>query len=224
MVNQTKPQSFKDRDYFPSFRNCPGEYSWDDRYLALLDPLNPDSALGNKKHWCLLAEIIEDDTLIHPRIVAKDHDGTNFVVAFYPDNPDDMPRLMKDFKVGNTIAIFYPLVHVFPDRTLGIRVEESDEVIIIPLKLSEVFEMNKEAIKYTPADGAPLRCHSCDETRDKLLRCVRCESAYYCNKECQATGWNENKHKRFCKALKEKNVKRMQFLDYGHFNGCISFC
>lgn len=125
-----EPQSFEDRNFFPAFRDCPGEHVWDDRYLRDSDPDDPDSAGVNRKHWCLLGEIIQADTFIRPRIVAKDHTGVSYVVAFYPDNPDDMPRLLKDFKVGNTIAIFYPLVHNFLDGSLGVRVEESDEVLV----------------------------------------------------------------------------------------------
>ncbi|XDG05033.1 hypothetical protein ABKA04_004648 [Annulohypoxylon sp. FPYF3050] len=223
MVKQAILQSFQDRDYFPSFRNCPGEHAWDDRYLVEADPGNPESALTNKKHWCLLGEIIDANTLIRPRIVAKDYEGHEFVVAFYPDDPNDMPRLLKNFTVGNTIAIFYPLVHGFLDGTWGIRVEDSDEVIIIPLKLSEVFAMNKESIKYAASEGNPQKCHSCDKTKDNLLKCAACESAYYCNKDCQSEGWKDKSHKRFCKALKDKNVKWMQFLNYKEFDGCVSF-
>lgn len=130
MVKQATPQSFQDRDYFPSFRNCPGEHAWDDRYLVEADSGNPESALTNKKHWCLLGEIIDANTMIRPEIVAKDYEGHEFVVAFYPDDRNDMPRLLKNFTVGNTIAIFYPLVHGFLDGTWGIRVEDSDEVIV----------------------------------------------------------------------------------------------
>ncbi|KAI1456287.1 hypothetical protein F4805DRAFT_433112 [Annulohypoxylon moriforme] len=223
MAKQANPQSFEDSNYFPSFNECPLEHMWDDRYLVDLDPEDPDSAGMNKKHWCLLGEIIQADTFIRPRLVAKDRKGSEFVVAFYPDDEDDMPRLLKNFKVGNTVAIFYPVAHGFADGTIGVRVEDSDEVIIIPLSLAEVFAMNKEVVKYVPTDGAPQKCYSCNETTDKLLKCGGCESAFYCNKECQTTGWKDKNHKRFCKVLKDKNVKWMQYLNYGVYNGSISF-
>ncbi|KAI2467337.1 hypothetical protein F4781DRAFT_402523 [Annulohypoxylon bovei var. microspora] len=223
MVHPAKPQSFEDREYFPSFRNCPSEHTWDDRYLVDAAPGSPDSTATNKKHWCLLGEIVQAENFIRPRLVAKDYEGREFVVAFYPDDPDDMPRLLQNFNVGNTVAIFYPLVHRFLDGTAGVRVEDSDEVIIIPLELSEVFAMNKEAIKYTPTDGTPQKCYSCDEAKKNLLKCGRCESAHYCSKECQTVGWNDKKHKRFCKALKDEGVKQMHSLDYGVFKYDIGF-
>lgn len=130
MTTQTKPQSFEDRNFFPSFRDCPGEHVWDERYFRDLDPNDPEGPGVNRKHWCLLGEIIQADTFLRPRIVAKDYKGDQFVVAFYPDRENDMPRLLKHFKVGNTIAIFYPLVHFFLDGSIGVRVEESDEVIV----------------------------------------------------------------------------------------------
>ncbi|KAI1104093.1 hypothetical protein F4804DRAFT_308215 [Jackrogersella minutella] len=223
MVRQTTPQSFEDRNYFPSFKDCPYEHAWDDRYLVEDDPEDPDSSGINRKHWCLLGEIIQAENFIRPRIVAKDFKGHQFVVAFYPDDPNDMPRILKNFKVGNTIAIFYPLIHGFLDGTIGCRIEDSDEVLILPLKLAEVFAMNKEIVKYTPTDGAPRKCQSCGEEKENLLKCGRCASAYYCNKDCQATGWNENNHKKFCKVLKDKNVDWMQFLNYGVYDANISF-
>lgn len=130
MAQQEIPQSFKDHKFFPSFRDCPGEHPAD-RY-----PVDPTSTGTNRKHWCLLGEIIQADTFIRPRIVAKDHRGDRFVVAFYPDDPNDMPRILENFKVGNTIAIFYALVHGFLDGSTGVRVEDSDKVLVrTPLRI-----------------------------------------------------------------------------------------
>lgn len=130
MATQAKPQSFEDRGFFPSFRDCPGERVWDERYYEEAVPGHPESAGTYRKHWCLLGEIIHAESFIRPRLVAKDYKGDEFVVGFYPEDESDMPRLLKDFKVGNTIAIFEAEVHVFLDGTLGVRVEESDEVLV----------------------------------------------------------------------------------------------
>lgn len=120
-MTRSVPQSFEDREHFPAFKDLPGEHAWDDRYLA---------GATNRKHWCLLGEIIQAETIGRPRIVAKDFTGNQFTVVFHPDDEDDMPRLLGKFHRGNTIAIMEPLVHVFPDRTLGVRVEDSDEVLV----------------------------------------------------------------------------------------------
>ncbi|KAI1502761.1 hypothetical protein F5X99DRAFT_426932 [Biscogniauxia marginata] len=125
MAKRSEPQSSKDRNFFPPFADCPGENDLDDRYFMDADPVTdpqyPPGSMKNRKHWCLLGEIIQADTLLRPRIVARDAEGGEFVVAFYPDNPNDMPRLLRDFKVGYTIAVFYALKHLFLDRTAGRR-------------------------------------------------------------------------------------------------------
>ncbi|KAI1415443.1 hypothetical protein F5Y13DRAFT_156025 [Hypoxylon sp. FL1857] len=219
MSLEVKPQSFQNREFFPLFRDCPLEHIWDDRYLVDTD----DEAGTNRKHWCLLGEIIQADTIIRPRIVARDFQDNQFVVAFYPDDPDDMPRLLKDFKAGNTIAIFYPLIHAFIDGTTGVRVEDSDEVLIIPLKLKDVIKMNEEVIKYTPVGGTLRRCHGCDDAKDSLNKCGGCTLFYYCDKDCQSKAWNEKSHKKFCKALKKKSIRDMHFLKYETYEGSVSF-
>ncbi|KAI1774848.1 hypothetical protein F4818DRAFT_416949 [Hypoxylon cercidicola] len=218
-----KPQSFEDREYFPSFVDCPGEHAWDDRYFEDAHPSDPTSAVTNRKHWCLLGEIIQADTLIRPRIVAKDYKGDRFVVAFYPDDTNDMRRLLQNFKVGNTIAIFYALVHNFLDGSVGVRVEKSDRVLIIPLTFNDVIKMNEQVIAYTPVGNAPRQCHACGEVKQNLNMCARCTLFYYCNKDCQTKAWNEKDHKKFCKVLKDKNIRSMHFLNYGTYHSSSSF-
>ncbi|KAI5862639.1 hypothetical protein GGS23DRAFT_85397 [Durotheca rogersii] len=212
------PQSFEDREFFPAFRDCPAEHEWDDRYFI-------DSVPGigvNRKHWCLLGEIIQADTRIRPRIVAKDYRGEDFVVALYPDDEDDTPRLLRQFKVGNTIAIFYALTHGFLDGTIGVRVESTDECLIIPLNFKDVLKMNSELIKYTPANGTLRKCHGCEAADGQLNKCGQCTLFFYCNRECQTKAWTEKNHKKHCKALKDKNVRFMHFLDYATHDGNIS--
>lgn len=115
---------------------------------------------------------------------------------------------------------------------------------IIPLKMSEVIAMNKEVIKYTPMDGASQKCHGCDEVKEGLSKCGGCGLFFYCNKvsqvsaiyvyemskdlyypiltrekECQINSWTEKGHKKFCKVLKDKNVRFIHFLDYDAHSG-----
>ncbi|KAI0834412.1 hypothetical protein F5Y06DRAFT_279199 [Hypoxylon sp. FL0890] len=216
MASEAKPQSFQDREFFPSFCDCPYEQMRDDRYTS-------NTTGMNRKHWCLLGDIIQADTIIRPRIVAEDFQGNQFVVAFYPDDPNDMPRLLKHFKVGNTIAIFYPLIHYFLDGTTGFRVDDSGKALIMPLKLKDVIKMNEEVIKYTPVQGTQRKCHGCDKSTENLNKCGGCTLFYYCNKDCQIKAWNEKDHKKFCKALKQKNVRDMHFLKYETYEGSITF-
>ncbi|KAI0844401.1 hypothetical protein F5Y00DRAFT_199390 [Daldinia vernicosa] len=218
MATRAEPQSFQDRELFPSFRDCPGEHVWDDRYLV-----DRGGAGTNRKHWCLLGEIIQADTIIRPRIVAKDHKGDRFVVAFYPDDPNDMPRLLKNFKVGNTIAIFYPLVHQFLDGSIGVRIEDSDEVLIIPLGFKDVIKMNEQVLKYAVGEGTQRKCHGCDDVKENLNTCARCALFNYCDKDCQTKAWTEKEHKKFCKTLSREDIKLMHFLKYETYDASISF-
>ncbi|KAI1767765.1 hypothetical protein GGR53DRAFT_480560 [Hypoxylon sp. FL1150] len=225
MAQQEKPQSFKDHDFFPPFRECPGELVWDDRYFTDSDPDPnvPQGGATKRKHWCLLGAIIQTDTFICSRVVAQDYTGHKFVVAFYPNDQNDMPRLLENFKVGNTIAVFYPLVHNFLDGRIGVRVEETDEVLIIPLGISDVIKMNEQVIEYTPGKGNPRKCHGCDEVKQGLNMCASCTIFYYCNKDCQTKAWCEKDHKKHCKVLKDENIRYMNFLKYSSYAGSVSF-
>ncbi|KAI0160836.1 hypothetical protein GGR52DRAFT_586189 [Hypoxylon sp. FL1284] len=191
MARQEKPQSFEDHQFFPSFPDCPVEYAWDDRYFVDSNSNDPNSTGKNRMHC--------------------------FVVAFYPDDSSDMPRLLRNFKAGNTIAIFYAVVHDFVDGTSGVRVEDTDGVMILPLAFQDVIKMNEQVIAYTPADGAQRRCHGCGEAKQDLGKCARCTLFYY------SEGWFEEDHNKFCKVLRDENVQRMHFLDYGNYDGNISF-
>lgn len=78
----------------------------------------------DEDRWCLLAEIIDVSLLIRVRLVVRDRDGENFVVAFYPDNRDAGNLDVSKFRVGHTIALAYPRQHMFLDGTQGVRVED----------------------------------------------------------------------------------------------------
>ncbi|KAI6083301.1 hypothetical protein F4821DRAFT_245100 [Hypoxylon rubiginosum] len=217
MCQQEKPQSFKDHEFFLPFHDCPVENVIDSRYN------NPRHPGINRKHWCLLGDIIQADIFLRPWIVAKDHLGQPFVVAFYSDDEKDMSRILKNFKIGNTIALFYPQQHGFLDGTTGVRVEESDKVLIIPLGFKDVIKMNEQVIAYTPDDDLPRRCHGCDEAKEGLNKCAGCMLFHYCNKDCQAKAWNEKEHKKFCKVLKDKNIQQMLFLKYSTHTRDVTF-
>ncbi|KAJ8127003.1 hypothetical protein O1611_g6634 [Lasiodiplodia mahajangana] len=109
-------QSWEDQDHFITFGDAPGDWEY--------------PHLPEKQHSCLLAEIIQADTFIRPRLVCRDVSNEKFIVAFYPDNEAEMPRLLEGFKVGYTIAIFYPIGHMFLDGTVGVRVEQTDKVLV----------------------------------------------------------------------------------------------
>lgn len=119
-------QSFLDERYFPTFKDCPRENVWDDRYMTN----DGEEICRRSKYWCLLGHIVRADNYIRPVLRAEDRQGAKFTVAFYPGGPDGMQRVMENYRVGNTIAILWPLVHQFMDGSVGIRVEEPREVLV----------------------------------------------------------------------------------------------
>jgi hypothetical protein len=53
------------------------------------------------------------------------------------------------------------------------------------------------------ADVAPPEsCSSCYKAEQELLRCARCQEAFYCNKDCQKDHWPV--HKKRCNILEAK--------------------
>lgn len=111
-------------EYFPAFKDIPGDHVDDPRYYT-----DGDSATF-KKHWCLIGEITEANSFVRPRLVVRDRAGTSFVVALYLDNGVDASRILSRFKPGSTVAIMYALGHFFMDGTTGCRVEDQDEITV----------------------------------------------------------------------------------------------
>jgi len=56
------------------------------------------------------------------------------------------------------------------------------------------------------------RCATCGSQLESPLRCSRCKTSIYCNRECQTKHWSE--HKRLCRpvaSLAEAQAKPRQF-------------
>lgn len=130
--------------YFPTYKKLPHDRGLNEDYYNL------DVRSGIYKpgrHWCYIAEIIRDDTLVSPMFLVKDKDGHESRVAFHFEGrtgpmvrvriPELEPLSAPSFnkvpcKVGNTICIMYAHQHNFLDCTHGIRVEERDSVSVSP--------------------------------------------------------------------------------------------
>lgn len=100
-----------DRKAFPAWRDLPG--------------LPQDGVL-------FLAEIQQCDGFGRFRTIVKDLEGKECVVAFYPDSysHDDTGFDFKKLKKGHTLAIFNAYEHEFLDQTVGVRVEDMDDVSV----------------------------------------------------------------------------------------------
>ncbi|KAJ1568198.1 hypothetical protein HK405_003303 [Cladochytrium tenue] len=158
-------QSFQDPAYFPSFRACLGDSDFDPDYLS------PDPSARfvqqYRKHWCLLAGITGVSHFVRPRAECLDRFGTAFPVTFHSDedaDQADLARAIAHLRPGNTLVVFYAMRHLFLDGTIGLRIEDSEHVMTLPLSLDEVFEMNRQVVELSLADETATpthRCHYC---------------------------------------------------------------
>lgn len=130
MATQSKPQSFEDRNFFPAFRNCPDVYGLYGRSFRDVDPGDLDRPGVRRKHWCILGEIVQSDSFIDSDIVVKDYKGDKFTISLHVNNESEKTRLWKHFKVGNTMAIFYPQKEFFMRKPNGMRAMDSDKVLV----------------------------------------------------------------------------------------------
>lgn len=114
-------------DYFPPFRDIPGDHEYNDRYYV---ETGTDGA-AYKKKWCLIGEITQADAFPRPRLVVRDRTGASFVVALYLDrDPNDSIRILSKFKKGYTVAVMMALGHYFLDGSAGCRIEDQEDITV----------------------------------------------------------------------------------------------
>lgn len=145
--------------HFPAYRGLPyddevpANYYAVDRHTGVYKP---------RKHWCYIAEIVRDDTIVRPSFLVKDKQGHDSRVAFHLDRNIVTFRLSTDpieplcfnnvpCKVGNTICIMYANQHGFMDGTCGIRVEERDCVSVGQERSNPILLIRVSKNRYCPA-------------------------------------------------------------------------
>lgn len=117
-----KIADFRDERNFPAFISCPHDKSINlDYFNVVANYLYP------KRHWCLLAEIVEAGCLLRPRMIVKDTSGTAFPIAFHLPN-NIKPQAWEDFCPGLSVAVLYPQQHGFKGLRMGIIQEIADGI------------------------------------------------------------------------------------------------
>ena len=114
--------NLRDERNFPIFISCPHDKSIELDYFKLIG-----NCLWPKRHWCLLAEIVETSCFFRPRLLVTDKSGTTLPIAFHLQN-NLTPQAWQDFRPGLSVAVLYPQQHVFQDSTVGIKQEMPDGV------------------------------------------------------------------------------------------------
>lgn len=64
-----------------------------------------------------------------------------------------------------------------------------------------VLSLSRPSKSLSTKMASSTTCTFCGSEKEKLLKCSRCKSSWYCNRECQISDWKV--HKMICTALKE---------------------
>ena len=48
-------------------------------------------------------------------------------------------------------------------------------------------------------DVGGIYCDYCKKESKKLMKCARCNRAYYCDKNCSTNAWKEKEHRKYCR-------------------------
>ncbi len=158
----------------------------------------------------------------------KDRKGRdNVFVAFYPEKGSFNFTALKK---GHTLCVLFAMEHIFRDKKVGLRIEDLDEVKVIPCGLDDVFDLGRQYFEnkdscwgcgYNPtlpssakASDGPIQDGRPTPTV-KLLKCTRCTTALYCNKDCQTRDWKA-RHRVWCKAIPTfLEVAAINYATYG---------
>lgn len=98
-------------------------------YRALFMPNSNNMTLRRRRHWCLLAEIVELNFWpFRPMYKVKDITGQTFLAAFHFDDRTWFPKVEREAIVGSTICVMYAELHYFADGQVGVRLEEPSNV------------------------------------------------------------------------------------------------
>ncbi len=142
-MTHTRPLSiFDNHRYFPPFGDLPS----DNKRCFALSSSQPFVATYSHT-WCFLGEIVNDDTaqiacFLQNGVWVKDRNGRdNVFVAFYPEKGSFNFTALKK---GHTLCVLFAMEHIFHDKKVGLRIEDLDEVKVIPCGLDDVFDLGSK--------------------------------------------------------------------------------
>ncbi|KAF0698282.1 Aste57867_11075 [Aphanomyces stellatus] len=78
-----------------------------------------------------------------------------------------------------------------PQSNLMVHTEKWEVYVADSSPIDADVDADEDAFWQRQAKGKV--CDNCREARAKLMRCVRCQNAYYCSRECQKEAWKLHK-------------------------------
>ncbi|KAF1954354.1 SET domain-containing protein [Byssothecium circinans] len=187
-------------EIFPSFDALPrseSDLNWYEEVDGTYQPL---------RYWCFLGEIVSSTTLLHLELELADIVDKKIPLHFNADsggNEMAPARIQK----GHTVAVLYAKRRVFMHRDPSIRHEDPEMFKVFPLPLKKLLELNDLVQQFSVEVGGSKTCHGCSKKATSLKRCGKCSLFWYCDTDCQRTGWNERGHKANCKLLKDPDLR-----------------
>ena len=117
--------------------------------------------------------------------VLADEHGEAVFIAFYNVGATETDAWSRIFPKGLRIGIKEPFLKRFADASIGIRVQNPDDIVYI----SRVCAWPKCRVAQVGDEIA-------------LLRCSKCKSSWYCSRACQGQDWG--RHKLECRSDAEQ--------------------
>ncbi|ATZ53306.1 hypothetical protein BCIN_09g01780 [Botrytis cinerea B05.10] len=207
---------------FLTFSTCPLNPTADPSSTASPNQTAP----GEARKTYLLATISQNMTLsTTPTFICTDSASASFALTIILESPLTPAQLegsvngnsggdghdfdIKKLKKGHTVVVPNPRRHGVREGKQGYVRCVWGDLTIIPASLDKLLGMSERFIKARESieensRGDLVICHSCErkDSEEQLSRCKGCSEVWYCGKECQIKGWNEQGHKSECKVLK----------------------
>ncbi|KAH7205909.1 hypothetical protein DER44DRAFT_317826 [Fusarium oxysporum] len=210
--NDAQLANLRDKEHFPAFEDLAWDNHLDPHYYRERE----NGFWEPHKHWVFIGEID-----LRVKLTVKDRDGLEIPVAIYTE-ARGVEIGPSNLQVGNTVAIFYAVKHLFMDMTIGIRHEDLQYLKIFPISLDNMMQLIDRVETHATLTDGMRTCHACSKSA-KLMKCAKCGFFWYCSQNCQLRGWNEKGHKADCKMLRDGNFKGLFSIKWGEFHNHISF-
>ncbi|EXA01920.1 hypothetical protein NW765_003500 [Fusarium oxysporum] len=216
--NDAQLANLRDKEHFPAFEDLAWDNHLDPRYYRERE----NGFWEPHKHWVFIGEIVEVEIDLRVKLTVKDRDGLEIPVAIYTEalGVEIGP---SNLQVGNTVAIFYAVKHLFMDMTIGIRHEDLQYLKIFPISVDNMMQLSDRVQTHATLTDGMRTCHACSKKSAKLMKCAKCGFFWYCSQNCQLRGWNEKGHKADCKMIRDGNFKGLFSIKWGEFHNHISF-